>query len=31
MPDVVMRMTAGDFFAGKDKVLTAALVGRFPS
>ena len=30
VPDVVMRMTAADYFAGRDKVLTAALTGTLP-
>jgi len=27
---VLMRMTAADFFAGRDKVLVAALTRTFP-
>ena len=30
VPDVLMRMTAADFFAGRDKVLVAALTRTFP-
>ena len=30
VPDVLMRMTASDFFAGRDKVLDAALTRTFP-
>jgi len=30
VPDVLMRMTAADYFAGRDTVLTAALTGTFP-
>lgn len=30
VPDVVMRMKASDFFAGRDKVLQAALAGTLP-
>ena len=31
VPDVLMRMTAADFFAGRDKVLDAALTRVFPN
>ena len=30
VPDVVLRMRAADYFAGRDKVLSAALSGAFP-